>query len=79
MGGHCGGKTSPPNAFFFNETELKGRWVTENGDKQLYTYRSKAKALSVTAFVIDIDGTDSIDRVRDQLIEVNAKRTSFVK
>ncbi|WP_299406110.1 hypothetical protein [uncultured Roseobacter sp.] len=67
---HPVSKKKEGSAFFFNETGLTGRSVTENGDKQLYMYRSKAKALSVTAFVIDIDGTDSIDRVRDQLIEM---------
>ncbi len=62
-------KNKEGSAFFFNETEITGRSVTENGDKLLYTYRAKAKALSVTAFVVDIDGTDSIDRVRDLLVE----------
>ncbi|MEP3845555.1 MAG: primase-helicase family protein [Paracoccaceae bacterium] len=67
---HPVSKKKEGSAFFFSETALTGRSFTENGDKQLYTFRAKAKALSVTAFVIDIDGTDSIDRVRDQLIEM---------
>ncbi|MEM6890546.1 MAG: primase-helicase family protein [Pseudomonadota bacterium] len=67
---HPVSKKKEGSAFFFNETELTGRSFTRDGDKQLYTYRAKAKALSVTAFVIDIDGTGSIDRVRDQLIDM---------
>ncbi len=63
-------QTKEGSAFFFNETELTGRAITTNGDKQLYTNRAKAKAKSVTAFVIDIDGTDHIDRVRDRLMEL---------
>ncbi|MEO9971800.1 MAG: primase-helicase family protein [Roseibium sp.] len=55
---------------FFNETELTGRVLTTNGEKQVYTYRGKAHAKSVTAFVADIDGTDYIDRVRDRIIEL---------
>ncbi|MEM6384655.1 MAG: primase-helicase family protein [Pseudomonadota bacterium] len=62
--------TKEGSAFFPNETELTGRAITVNGEKQLYTHRAKAKAKSVTAFVIDIDGTDHIDRVRDRLIEL---------
>ncbi|UWQ46875.1 primase-helicase family protein [Leisingera aquaemixtae] len=57
-------------ALFFNETELTGRELTKNGEKQVFTYRGKAHAKSVTAFVIDIDGTDYIDRVRDRIIEM---------
>ncbi len=49
---------------------MTGRYITNNGDKQAFTYRAKAHAKSVTAFVIDIDGTDKIDRVRDRLIEL---------
>ncbi len=63
-------KTKEGSAFFPNETELTGRAITTNGDKQLYTHRAKAKAKSVTAFVIDIDGTDHIDSVRDRLIKL---------
>lgn len=67
---HPVSKTKEGSALFFNETELTGRSVTENGEKLRYTHRAKAKALSVTAFVMDIDGTDHIDRVRDKLIDM---------
>lgn len=63
-------KKKEGTAFFFNETELTGKAITRNGNKLAYTYRGKAHAKSVTAFVLDVDGTDSIDRVRDKLIEL---------
>jgi hypothetical protein len=58
------------SALFFNETELTGR-ERELGRQRLpLAYRGKSYAKSVTAFVIDVDGTDKIDRVRDKLIEL---------
>ncbi|MDE4141914.1 DUF5906 domain-containing protein [Phaeobacter gallaeciensis] len=63
-------KSKEGAALFFNETELTGRVLTKNGEKQVFTYRGKAHAKSVTAFVIDIDGTDYIDRVRDRISEI---------
>ncbi|UWQ38471.1 hypothetical protein K3552_05535 [Leisingera aquaemixtae] len=63
-------KSKEGTALFFNETELTGRVVTTNGEKQVFAYRDKARARSVTAFVADVDGTDNIDRVRDRLIEM---------
>mgnify|MGYP003631832515 CR=1 FL=1 len=63
-------KNKEGTALFFNETELTGRVLTKNGEKQVFTYRGKAHAKSVTAFVIDIDGTDHIDRVRNRIVEM---------
>ncbi|GAB5434937.1 tyrosine-type recombinase/integrase [Falsiruegeria mediterranea] len=63
-------KSKEGTALFFNETELTGRVLTTNGEKQVFTYRGKAHAKSVTEFVADIDGTDFIDRVRDRICEM---------
>ncbi|WP_141468078.1 DUF5906 domain-containing protein [Pelagimonas varians] len=63
-------KKKEGTALFFNETELTGRARTIGGERQVFTYRGKAKAKSVSAFVVDIDGTDYIDRIRDTVIEL---------
>lgn len=58
------------SACFFNETELTGRSNTYNGDTAIFTHRSKKFAISVTAFVIDIDGTDTVDRMVSKIREL---------
>ena len=58
------------SAFFFNQTELTGRMSTESGVELPCAYRGKAYAESVTAFAIDVDGTDHIRRVREKLREL---------
>ncbi|MGR3608144.1 MAG: primase-helicase family protein [Sulfitobacter sp.] len=63
-------KDKEGTALFFNETELTGRARTISGERLAFTYRGKAKAKSVSAFVVDIDGTDHIERVRDAAIEL---------
>jgi ElaB/YqjD/DUF883 family membrane-anchored ribosome-binding protein len=55
---------------FFYETELTGQSALLNGTSTRYMYRSKAHVKSVTAYVLDVDGTDHIDRVRDRLEEM---------
>lgn len=53
-------------AVFFNETELTGKI-----DKELvFAYRNKQYTKSVTAFVIDIDGTDTIERLKGQIVKL---------
>lgn len=53
-------------AVFFNETELTG----ETDGDLIFCYRTKRHTRSVTAFALDIDGTDSIERVRQRIIDL---------
>ena len=58
------------SAFFFNETVLTGRSNTYNGETATFTHRSKKFAKSVTAFVVDIDGTDTVNRMVTKIQEL---------
>lgn len=54
-------------ALFYYDTEQTGNIRVENGRRKVFMHRTKNATYSVTAFVIDIDGTDTVDRVRDKL------------
>jgi hypothetical protein len=57
-------------AVFFYEADLTGHSSQLKGTTTRYMYRGKAHVKAVTAYVLDIDGTDDINRVRDQLAEL---------
>lgn len=63
-------KKKEGSAYFFNETELTGQTVFRGGKDYACTHRKKEHAKSVTAFAIDVDGTDCIRRVRDELFKL---------
>lgn len=63
-------KKKEGSAYFFNETDLTGQTVSRGGKDYAYTHRKKEHAKSVTAFAIDVDGTDCIRRVRDELFKL---------
>lgn len=59
-------KRKEGSAAFFNETELTGK---TDGDL-VYCFRNNKHTKSVTAFALDIDGTDTIERVKQRIIEL---------
>ncbi|MGR3661242.1 MAG: primase-helicase family protein [Paracoccaceae bacterium] len=57
-------------ALFYNEGEQTGNTQVVDGHKVVFVHRTKNTTKAVTAVALDIDGTDSVDRVRDRLVEL---------
>lgn len=55
----------------FSDSTLSGKISTNNGHNKKFAYRLKAKITAISAVTIDIDGTDKVEKIRDNLISLD--------
>ena len=58
------------SAVFFYDTALTGKKHSSSGETSVFAYRGKQHVNAVTAVAIDVDGTDTVDRVKERVIEL---------